>query len=435
MVDISPPAGENVLMGERISSGHTLPRLVEPSFLRALDDTPVVMVEGPRQAGKSTLVRELAVSGKRADYVTLDDAIDLAAATADPEAFVAQRPRTLVIDEVQRAPGLLLAIKAAVDRDRRPGRFVLTGSADVLTLPQVSESLAGRIELLRLWPFTQGEISGTPDIPFIARLFAGNVSAASEPVDRHELLERVVRGGFPPVVAREDPERRTAWLRSYVTTMTQRDVRDLSNIVHPIELPNLLRAVALRSNQPLNKSGIARTIGIPNATIDRYIALLETLFVVVRVPAWHGNPTRRLVKAPKLLIADPGLAAMLTGATVESLEADAAQRGAAVEAFVGTELLRLAAADPTRATVHHYAASRGSAEVDFLLEAPDGRVAGVEVKAGATVSAADARHLAALRDELGERFAGGVVLHAGDRAVPFGDRIAAVPISALWTPS
>jgi len=187
------------------------------------------MVEGPRQAGKSTLVRELAVGGHRADYVTLDDAIDLAAATADPEAFVADRPRTLVIDEVQRAPRLLLAIKASVDRDRRPGRFVLTGSADVLTLPQVSESLAGRIELLRLWPFTQGEIAGIRCVPFVSLLFASGASIWGDRFDRRELLERVVRGGFPPVVARDDPERRTAWLRGYLTTMTQRDVRDLSN--------------------------------------------------------------------------------------------------------------------------------------------------------------------------------------------------------------
>lgn len=410
-----------------------LRRALEPAFLHALEDTPVVMVEGPRQSGKSTLVRELAVGGHRAEYVTLDDAIDLAAATADPEAFVQGRSRTLVIDEVQRAPGLLRAIKATVDRDRRPGRFVLTGSTDVLTLPRVSESLAGRIELMRLWPFTQGEIARLPHTPFITRLFTTRGPIEAAPVDRRDLLERVVRGGFPPVVERSDPERRTAWLRSYLTTMTQRDVRELANISHPVELPNLLRAVALRSSQPLNKSGIARTIGIPNATIDRYLALLETLFVVVRVPAWHGNPTRRLVKAPKLLIADSGLAATLTGATVGSLETDAAQRGAAVEAFVGIELLRLAASDPTHATLHHYAASRGNAEVDFLLEAPDGRVAAIEVKAATTVTAADARHVATLRDELGDRFAAGLVLYAGERTVPFGDRVSAVPISALWS--
>lgn len=181
--------------------------------------------------------------------------------------------------------------------------------------------------------------------------------------------------------------------------------------------------------------GIARTLGMPNTTIDRYLALLETPFVVVRVPAWHGSATRRLVKAPKSLLADTGLAATLTGASSDSLDAAAAALGAAVEAFVGTELVRLCAADPTRATVHHYAASRGDDEIDFLLEAPDGRVAGVEVKAGATVGAADARHLASLRDELGERFVRGVVLYAGDRTVPFGDRIGAVPISALWAPA
>ncbi len=405
--------------------------MLEPQLLRALDDTPVVMVEGPRQAGKSTLVRGLSTPARRAEYVTLDDAIDLQAATADPQVFV-RRDGMLVIDEAQRAPELLLAIKAEVDRDRRPGRFLLTGSADVLTLPRVSESLAGRIELLRLWPFSQSEIAAIPFVGFVGRLFTGGPLHGS-PTSRAEIVARALRGGFPPAVARDDPERRIAWFRNYLTTMTQRDVREIANIGHAVELPRLLRAIALRSTQPLNKSGIAQTLGMSNATIDRYIALLETLFVVHRVPAWHGNASRRLVKAPKLLISDPGLAGALTGASAAAFESGVLDAGAAVEAFVGIELVRLAAVDPVAATVHHYRASRGNAEIDFLLETPDGRVAAVEVKGGETVTAADARHIAALRDELGERFARGVVLYAGDRTVPFGDRIEAVPISALWT--
>lgn len=404
--------------------------MLEPHVLRALDDTPVVMVEGPRQAGKSTLVRDFGIAGVGAAYVTLDDAIDLAAATADPQAFV-RRQGMLVIDEVQRAPELLLAIKAEVDRDRRPGRFLLTGSADVLTLPRVSESLAGRLELLRLWPFSQSEIARLPFAAFVGRLFAGDALAGSA-TSRDEIVERALRGGFPPAVERDDAERRTAWFRNYLTTMTQRDVRELANIGHAVELPRLLRAVALRATQPLNKSGIAQTLGMSNATIDRYLALLETLFVVHRVPAWHGNAGRRLVKAPKLLIADPGLAGALVGASPAAFASGTLDVGAAIEAFVGIELVRLAAVDPVAATVHHYRASRGAAEIDFLLETPDGRVAGVEVKAGETVGAADARHLAALRDELGDRFARGVVLYAGERTIPFGERIEAVPLSALW---
>ncbi|MDO8185089.1 ATP-binding protein [Conexibacter sp. JD483] len=407
-------------------------RMIEPHVLRALEDTPVVMIEGPRQAGKSTLVRGYGIRAFNAEYVTLDDAIDLAAATADPQAFV-RRPGMLVIDEVQRAPELLLAIKAEVDRDRRPGRFLLTGSADVLTLPRVSESLAGRLELLRLWPFTQSEIAELPFSGFVGRLFErGRLEGAG--ASRDEIVERALRGGFPPAVARDDPERRTAWFRNYLTTMTQRDVREISNIGHAVELPRLLRAIALRSTQPLNKSGIAQTLGMSNATIDRYIALLETLFVIHRIPAWHGNVTRRLVKAPKLLISDPGLAGALTGASTAAFESGVLDAGPVVEAFVGIELVRLAAVDPVAATVHHYRASRGGAEIDFLLELPDGRVAAVEVKAGETVTAADARHIAALRDELGDRFSRGVVLYAGDRTIPFGDRIEAVPIAALWAP-
>jgi predicted AAA+ superfamily ATPase len=410
------------------------PRLLAESAELALTDTPVAMLVGPRQAGKSTLAEWLAREAlSDARHVTLDDVRTLAAARSDPTAFVEAAEGTLVIDEIQRAPDLMLAIKASVDRDRRPGRFVLTGSANVLTLPTVSESLAGRVEILTLWPLSQLEIEDHDEADFVTRLFDPGARAPSTaPIGRAELIERVLRGGFPPVVQRPDPKRRSAWLASYLTTLVQRDVRDIANIAGATDLPHLLRALALRTTQPLNKSGLAATLGMPYSTLDRYLALLMLLYVVHPIPAWHGNHGKRLVKAPKLLVVDSGLAAHLLAADADAFERGTADLGAATEAFVGMELVRLAGIDPVRATVHHYR-TRTGAEIDCLLEAPDGRVVGIEVKAGATVGAGDFRHLAALRDALGERFVRGVVLHLGEQPLPFGDRLAAWPISALWS--
>ena len=410
-----------------------LPRGVERPLRAALGDTPVVLLVGARQTGKSTLAQHVVANAPDARYLTLDDARTLAAAIDDPIDFVSSTSTMIVIDEVQRAPDLLLAIKAAVDRDRRPGRFLLTGSANVLTLPRVSESLAGRVEVLSLWPLAQVEIERHPHSDVIAHLFSsGGSEPPAAPVGRAEMIERVLRGGFPPAVVRDDPERRSAWFSSYLTTLAQRDIRDLASIERALDLPRLLRAIALRMTQPLNKNGIAATLPMPYSTLNRYLALLELLFVVHRVPSWHGNHGKRLVKAPKLLLTDSGLAAHVVGADAGAFHRGTTDLGPAVEAFVGMELVRLAALDRTRATVHHYRA-RGGSEIDFLLEAPDGRVVGVEVKAGATVGRDDFRHLAELRDTLGERFVRGVVMHLGEHVLPFGDRLAAWPISALWS--
>lgn len=406
--------------------------MVEPSLLAALSDTPVTLLVGARQSGKSTLVQSIAANQHPATYRTLDDADTLAAARRDPTAFVASgADRALVVDEVQRAPELLLAIKAAVDRDRRPGRFILTGSANVLTLPRVAESLAGRVEVQTLWPLAQTEIAAHPRPEAIARLFGDADPPDLPATKRGEVIERVLRGGLPPAVERADRDRRAAWFQSYLTTVTQRDVLDLVNVVHAVELPRLLHALALRMTQPLNKNGLAATLGLAYSTLDRYLALLELLYVLHRVPAWHGNRGKRLVRAPKLLVTDSGFAGHLLGATPDVLERGTVDLGALVESFVGMELVRLAAVDPLRATVHHYR-THTRAEVDFLLETPDGRVVGVEVKAGATVGGDDFRHLAGLRDLLGRRFVRGVVLHLGERTLPFGDRLAAWPITALW---
>lgn len=407
----------------------TIERAIEPRLLAALGDTPAVMLVGPRQAGKSTLVQGLAAGPHPARYITLDDLRTLEAARRDPVGLIESAEGPLVIDEIQRAPDLLLPIKAAIDRDRRPGRFILTGSAQVMLLPKVSESLAGRVEVHTLWPFSQAEIEGVGS-EIVDRLLNGSSQAAAPATPRRELVERIVRGGFPEAVAR-DPERREQWLAAYLTAIVQRDLRDLANIERLAEVPAVLASLAARVRAPLNKTDVSSSVGIPRTSLDRYLTLLEHVFLVRRLPAWHTNRIKQIAKAPKLLVSDSALLAHLLRADRERLAGDETLLGNVLECFVGMELAKQLSASKTRASLLHMRTAQG-AEVDFVLEGAGGRVAGVEVKAAATVRGEDFKHLATLRDRLGERFARGVVLYPGGERLPFGERLEAWPLATLW---
>lgn len=409
-----------------------IPRAVTPRLATALGDTPAVMLVGPRQAGKSTLAQELVGESPAASYVTLDDLGSLEAARRDPVGFVADRGGTAAIDEVQRAPELLLAIKAAIDRDRRPGRFILTGSAQVMLLPTVTESLAGRVEIHTLWPFSQAEIEEVDAGTVEALLSAADSPAPEAPATpREEMIERLARGGFPEAVSRE-ADRRTEWLDSYLTAIVQRDVRDLANIERLAEIPALLASLAARVRAPLNRTDVGSSVGIPRSSLDRYLTLLEHVFLVRRLPAWHSNRIKQITKAPKLLIADSALLMHLLRADRARLAEDHSLLGTVLECFVGMELTKQLAATATRATLLHMRSARG-VEVDFVLEAADGRIAGVEVKAAATIRGEDFKHLARLRDALGDDFIRGVVLYPGGDHLRFGDRLEAWPLASLWT--
>ncbi len=408
----------------------TVKRAIEPRLLVALGDTPAVMLVGPRQAGKSTLVQGLAAGPHPARYITLDDLRTLEAARRDPVGLIDGAGDPLVIDEIQRAPELLLPIKAAIDRDRRPGRFILTGSAQVMLLPKVSESLAGRVEIHTLWPFSQAEIEGVAG-DAIERLLGDSPPAAAPAAPRQELIGRLLRGGFPEAV-RRDAERREEWLAAYLTAIVQRDLRDLANIERLGEVPAVLASLAARVRAPLNKSNVSSAVGIPRTSLDRYLTLLEHVFLVRRLPAWHTNRVKQITKAPKLLVSDSALLAHLLRADRERLAADESLLGIVLECFVGMELAKQLSASRVRASLLHMRSARG-AEVDFVLEGADGHVAGVEVKAGATVRGEDFRHLAMLRDRLGDRFARGVVLYPGSERLPFGERLEAWPLETLWT--
>lgn len=403
-------------------------RLLAPDLRAALADTPVTMLVGPRQSGKSTLAQSLAAELSNARYVSLDSGLNLGSAHEDPAGFVATGEETLLIDEVQRVPELLLEIKANVDRDRRPGRYVLTGSADVLSLPRVADTLAGRMEVLRLWPLSQGEIEGRPT-RFLDALLAGepgSLAADAAPLGKDELAARIAAGGFPEAVARTGA-RRTRWFDGYLETMLQREVRDIADVAGLVELPRILRLLAARATGLLNYAGLARDLDMPQTTLKRYIALLETAFLVKTVPAWYRNLGKRLVKSPKLLLTDPGLLAHLLGGG-EGLERSF---GPALESFAIMEIVKQASAGDARPAVHHYRTSAGL-EVDALIEPRGGPVCGVKVKAAATLTSRDSRGLRSLAADLGDEFGAGAILHTGGEAARLAPKIWALPIATLW---
>ncbi|MFZ4575225.1 MAG: ATP-binding protein [Phycisphaerales bacterium] len=408
-----------------------LSRNIEPQLRAALADTPVVLIHGARQTGKTTLARSVAHHSQPRRYLTLDDATTLAAATSDPTGFLASLEGPIVIDEVQRAADLFRAIKADVDRNRKPGRFLLTGSANVLLLPKLSESLAGRIEIITLWPLSQGEIDAHPE-KFIDAVFAPKLPAITRLAKSSpDLLTRILRGGYPEPLSRKDDARRSAWYASYITTILQRDVRDLSNIEGLSDLPRLLSLLASRTSGLLNFSDLARSLSLPQTTLKRYFALLEATFLVVSIPAWSSNQGLRLSKSPKIMLADTGLACHLLGADKARLAADGHAKGTLLENFVAMELLKQSGWSRTRTTLHHFRTTNGR-EVDLVLEDPAGRLVGIEIKSAATVTNDDFKGLRALQEAAGPKFHRGIILHDGAEIIPFDKQMAAMPVGAVW---
>ena len=407
-------------------------RAITDRVRAALGDTPVVAIVGARQVGKSTLMHHLVETSPAAwTSLTLDDLDVLDRALSDPAGLLASVPGPLALDEVQRAPEMLLAIKAAVDRDRRPGRFLVTGSADVFALPRYGDALTGRVESVTLRPFSQGELAGRRD-DFVTWAFSTEPppSLGAAPTD---LPERVLTGGFPPAAARLDAERRRAWFDAYWSTSLQRDVHDVAGIARWTDLPRLARLVAARTAQSANHAEMARTIALPATTLTRYLQVLQALFLIDEIPAWSMNAGKRVARRPKLLVSDTGLAAALLGVSIASWDTDRpiAAKGPLLESFVGLELRKQLGWSSTQATLHHYREHDG-AEVDLLLEARDGRVVGLEVKAGHRVGRDAVNHLVRLRDALGDRFVRGVILHTGSSTATLAERIWALPVHALW---
>jgi predicted AAA+ superfamily ATPase len=404
------------------------PRFSAKRVATALTDTPVVMLIGPRQCGKTTLVRQF-VDEER-EYVTLDDDTVLEAARNDPAGFV--RGFDLVtIDEVQRAPELLRAIKRSVDSDRRPGRFLLTGSANILTLPQVSESLAGRMEIVNLMPISRAEILGK-EPAFLKMAFNGKLVKPGPDIEGDQLVHAVLVGGYPEMLRREDSRRRQAWARDYVKAIVQRDVRDIAEVEKLDQLPRLLQALAHQSGQLTNFTQIGGQIGMDDKTTRKYTGILEQLFLVQRVSPWFRNELKRLIKTPKLHFVDSGLLAALLALTAEQIAKNRSTFGAVLETFVFSEVMKQTTWSEDGYTLHHYR-DKDQDEVDIIVENEQGALVGIEVKASATVHANDFKGMRKLLDICADDLKLGLVLYDGTKIVPFGERLFAAPISCLWT--
>ena len=431
------------------------PRFAERRLAEALEDSPIVLIQGPRQCGKTTLAQLVCTSeyssernrpssprsGRPEDYTyfSFDNEVIRAGAEADPLGFVAELPDRVILDEVQRVPALFAALKLEVDRRRLPGRFLLTGSSNVLQTPALSDSLAGRMETVRLHPLAQCELQGGPDSShsvdwspgFLDALFGrGFESRRTERLGK-ELIERIVSGGYPAALVRPVGRRRANWYRNYLNAQMERDVPEIARIRSLDVLPRLLRHAAVQTATLFNLSELAAPFQVSRSTIRDYVTLLERVFLLEQLPPWHSNRLKRLIKTPKLHLGDTGLACTLLGVDAADLTADRTLLGQLLETFAYQELRRQASwhADPV--SFYHFR-DRDGAEVDIVLERGTRALAGVEIKAGATVTAADFRALRKLKAATGSRFSGGVVLYDGETSVRFGDGLYAVPLRLLW---
>lgn len=363
-------------------------------------------------------------------YISFDDDAVRTAARGDPIGFVAGLPPRSILDEVQRVPEIFTSLKVAIDQRRTSGRFILTGSANVLLVPALADSLAGRMGLLRLHPLAQCELSRQRP-RFLDALFKiGFRTAIAKPLGT-ELAQRIVAGGYPAAIVRRAQARRRTWYRDLVETQVQRDVRDVTRI-HSFEaLPRLLALAASQTARLINVSDLAAPFQISRQTIHEYVTVLERIFLLERLAPWHSNHLSRLVKTPKLHMADTGLACALMGVDAAALNEDRQRLGPLLETFALQELRRQASWRTEPIDFFHYR-DRDDFEVDIVLEQGSFAVAGVEVKAAATVSESDFRGLRKLRDAAGSRFTAGVVLYDGSASINFGSKLFAVPLRHLW---
>ena len=397
----------------------------------SLSDTRVVLVVGPRQAGKSTLVKSLA--GPTRAYLTLDDPATLSSAKSDPTGFIRGLSRA-TIDEIQRAPELILAIKESVDNDQRPGRFLLTGSANIMSLPTIADSLAGRMETITLLPLSRSELSGKKPT-FIDLAFDGRVAPPNSPIIGAELIDIVLSGGYPEVLTRSNPARRSKWCLDYINAIIQRDVRDVAEVSRLGDMPRLIRMFAHHSAQITNYAEIGKSLAMDRKTVQRYLDIFSALYLTHSIEPWHNNQISRLSKSPKLHFLDSGLLASLRGASADTIHADRTSFGPLLETFVFGELMKQVGWLTERGIfIHHFRTTTNKPdEVDFVLEDNKRRIVGVEVKASATVSAGDFNGMRKLIEATKDRFSIGVVLYDGERVLPFGANMYAVPVSNLWT--
>jgi hypothetical protein len=401
-------------------------RNISKVILESLSLNPVVFLSGARQVGKSTLVQSLLPTYS---YLLLDEPGILITARTDPQGFVDGLGPKVILDEVQVAPEIISCLKNDVDRKRNPGRFMLTGSANVLVLPKLSESLAGRMDIQRLYPLSQAEILGV-EASFIDWLF-GPDEPIIQTLPDTAIPELIARGGFPEAVQRS-PETRASWFRAYLSSLLQKDVRDLANIRGLVQLPNLVALLAARNASLLNIAELSRSSGLAQSTLSDYLHLLEALFLIVRLPAWSKNLSKRLVKTPKLYLLDTGLNMSFLNVSQDRLSVDPNLVGGLLEQFIVLELYKQLTWSQTQAQLYHFRLHAGQ-EVDIVLEGPAGEIIGIEIKSRATLDSKDIKGLEALKELTEKKFYRGIILYTGDKVLPFGSRVWAMPVSALWS--
>jgi len=403
------------------------PRFSKTRVEEALSDTRVVLISGPRQSGKTTLAGEIA--SDKIPFLTLDDANVLRSAIDDPVGFVRGLDRA-VIDEIQRAPDLLLAIKSLVDNDKTPGRFLLTGSANLMTIPKVADSLAGRMEVVRLLPLSQAEILGV-ESDFIDRAFAREKPTANHMIVGDDLVEKVLSGGYPEALGRTRWSRKQDWYHGYLDAIVQRDVKDVAQIEQLAIMPKLMSVLAEHSGQLVNYSGIGASLDLNHVTTQKYVNVFESLYLVHTLQPWFTNRLKRLTKSPKLHFLDAGLLAAMRDVSPDLVRKNRTSFGSILETFVFSELRKIATWSEQSCSFSHFR-DKEKNEVDIVLENRRGEVIGIEVKSSATVSAGDFSGMRKLATACGDKFIQGMVLYDHDQVVPFGEHMFAAPLSCLW---
>jgi len=404
-------------------------RNIKEDLKKALNRAPVVLLNGARQVGKSTLALEFQKEGDF-EYITFDDEMVYLSAKNDPQAFIKSIKKPVIIDEVQRVPEIFLPIKIDVDNNRHAGRYLLTGSANPLLIPRLGDSLAGRMEILDLMPLSQGEIEGVKE-NFTDTVFEEKeLTSAAKGLTKKELYEKAIIGGYPSVqkISKED---RDAWMRSYLNLILQRDIKDLAQIEKLTELPNILKILAYQAANLLNVAEVSRDVKMVSQTVHRYIALLETIFLINLEHSWHTNLTLRITKAPKVYLVDSGLLTYLLGLDLNGALNDTLQMGKVIENFVVNELRKQITWSKVKPELYHFRSTSGQ-EVDIILQDRSGKLIAIEVKSGETVLPKDFNNLKYLQEKLGKKFIKGFVVYSGRQILPFGKDLATLPINLLW---
>jgi uncharacterized protein len=404
-------------------------RYIKPLLAKALKRSPVILLNGARQIGKTTLALEF-MKEKGYTYITFDDEITYLAAKSNSTDFLSAMDKPLIIDEVQRVPEIFLAIKRDVDNNRVAGRYLLTGSANPLLIPRLGDSLAGRMEVINLMPLSQGEIYNHEE-HFIDIIFGKKqLKSPKKNLTKKALYKRIVTGGYPSV-QNFNTEDQEAWMRNYLNLILQRDIKDLAQIEKITELPNLLKILAARASNLLNVAEVARDSKIPAKTVHRYIALLETIFIVNLKQTWSNNITSRITKTPKLYLVDSGLLAYLLDTPLEKLLENSPHTGKIIENFVMNELQKQSTWSKLQIQIYHFRTSSGE-EVDIILEDRSGNIVGIEIKNSTTVNPSDFKGLRYLREKAKDNFIKGIILYTGSQYIPFEKNLFALPVNALW---